>query len=378
MENQNKQQTSPAPDVTVTDSKQDSGEHISLSPPLGSPGKSPSDCSSSSLHSKQDSGEHISLSPPVGSPGKLPSHSYSSPLHSKHSSGEHISLSPPVGSPGSSLGSPSLSSHHTPVNSSHGSLPEDGKPQSPENKPPPAVVSRDVFKEPMEHKVVIEEPMAVVSRVVLEEPKAVANRAVAEEPKTVAPKTDPAGVVVEDRGGDGSERRRFRPSLSILRRAKREKTVKRAALGFRVFGFLFCLVSFSVMAADRNQGWALDSFDRYKEFRYCMSVNVLGFVYSAAQAFDLSYNLVTGKYIVQHQQRLRYYFDFAVDQTIAYLLISASSSATIRIDDWQLNWGKDKFPDMATASISMSFLAFVALASSSLISGYALCTSKTL
>ncbi|KAL0450658.1 UNVERIFIED_CONTAM: CASP-like protein 4A3 [Sesamum latifolium] len=317
MENQNKQQISPAPD-SVSDSsphhsKQDSGEHISLSPPPGSPGKS-SDYSSSSLHSKQDSGEHISLSPPVGSPGKLPSDSYSSPLHSKRNSGEHISLSPPVGSPGSSLGSHSLSSHHTPVNNSHGSFPEDGKPQSPENKPPPAVVSRDVFKEPMENKVVIEEPMAVVNRAVLEEPKAVANRAVAEEPKAVAPKTDPGGGVVDDRGGDGSGRRRFRPSLSILRRAKREKMVKRAALGFRIFGFLFCLVSFSVMAADRNQGWALDSFERYKEFRYCMSVNVIGFVYSAAQAFDLSYNLATGKYIVQHQQRLRYYFDFAVDQ----------------------------------------------------------------
>ncbi|KAK4392998.1 CASP-like protein 4A1 [Sesamum angolense] len=363
MENRNKQQTSPAPD-SVSDSsphhsKQDSGEHISLSPPLGSPGKSPSDCSSSSLHSKQDSGEHISLS--LGLAGQLPSDSYSSPLHSKRNSGEHISLSPPVGSPGSSFGSHSLSSHHTPVNNSHGSFPEDGKPQSPENKPPPAVVSRDVFKEPMENKVVIEEPMAVVSRAVLEEPKAVANRA-------VAPKTDPAGGVVEDRGGDGSGRRRIRPSLSILRRAKREKMVKRAALGFRIFGFLFCLVSFSVMAADRNQGWALDSFDRYKEFRYCMSVNVIGFVYSAAQAFDLSYSLATGK----SSEGI-----VGLTLMIAYLLISASSSATIRIDDWQLNWGKDKFPDMATASISMSFLAFVALASSSLISGYALCTSKT-
>lgn len=45
-----------------------------------------------------------------------------------------------------------------------------------------------------------------------------------------------------------------------------------------------------------------------------MSVNVIGFVYSAAQAFDISYSLATGKYIVQHHQRLRYYFDFAVDQ----------------------------------------------------------------
>lgn len=71
------------------------------------------------------------------------------------------------------------------------------------------------------------------------------------------------------------------------------------------------------------------------------------------------------------------YSNVCLLQIIAYLLISASSSATIRIDDWQLNWGKDKFPDLATASVSMSFLAFVALASTSLISGYALCASRT-
>ncbi|GFP96054.1 CASP-like protein 4a3 [Phtheirospermum japonicum] len=304
-----------------------------------------------------DSEEHISLSPPFGSSGNSPADSYSSPLHSKHNSGEHISLTlSPIGSPGNSPVRSSLASDHIDINHS----PEQDKLHSPENKPPPAaVVRRDVFKEPMENRVVLEEPMsmAVVERAVLEEPKAVSGPAVVE--------------------GGGGGRRRYRPSLSILRGAKREKMVKKSALGFRVFGFLFCLVSFSVMSADRNQGWAVDSFDRYREFRYCMSVNVIGFIYSAAQSFDLSYNLVTGKYIVHHQQRLRYYFDFAVDQIIAYLLISASSSAAIRVEDWQSNWGKDKFPDMATASISMSFLAFIALAISSLISGYALCTSKS-
>lgn len=45
-----------------------------------------------------------------------------------------------------------------------------------------------------------------------------------------------------------------------------------------------------------------------------MSVNVIGFVYSGAQALDMSYNLATGKYIVHHQQKLRHYFDFAADQ----------------------------------------------------------------
>ncbi|KAL6520288.1 hypothetical protein OROMI_032468 [Orobanche minor] len=298
--------------------------------------------------------EHISLSPSLGSPEHSPPHSYSSSLHSGHTIGEHISLST-ANSPARS----SLASDHISWNNHRGSWLENEKLHSPENKPPP-VVSRDVSKEPTENMIVLVEPMALVERAVL-----------VDGPK--------AKEAVEGGGGDdGIGGRRYRPSLSLLSGTQREKMAKKAALGFRVFGFLFCLVSFSVMAADRNQGWALDSFERYMEFRYCMSVNVVGFVYSAAQAFDLSYNLVAGKYYVHHQQQLRYYFDFAVDQIIAYLLISSSSSAAVRVNDWKSNWGKDKFPDMATASISMSFLAFVALAISSLISGYSLCTSRSM
>lgn len=90
------------------------------------------------------------------------------------------------------------------------------------------------------------------------------------EPVSLKKKADAGGYVetVEDGGQVGGSARRFRPSLSILRRAKREQLVKKTALGFRVFGFLFCLVALSVLAADKNQGWALDSFDQYKEFRF--------------------------------------------------------------------------------------------------------------
>lgn len=225
MENQNKQHPIATPDS------------VSVSPPQ------------KITVPKRHSGEHISLSPSASSPGNSPADSHSSPVHSKQNSGEHISLR---NSPARS----SLSSDHTTVNHSHESSPTNEKAPSPENKPPAAVVSWDVFREPSESTVVLEQPMAVVNRAVLEE-----------EPKaTVGAKTDPSAGVVEG-GGGGSRRRRDRPSLSILRRGEREKTVKKAALGFRVFGFLFCLVSLSVMAADRNQGWALDSFDRYKEFR---------------------------------------------------------------------------------------------------------------
>ncbi|CAN1154543.1 CASP-like protein 4A3 [Linum perenne] len=62
---------------------------------------------------------------------------------------------------------------------------------------------------------------------------------------------------------------------------------------------------------------------------------------------------------------------------LAYLLISASSSAATRVDDWQSNWGKDEFTVMATASVAMSFLAFVSFAVSSIISGYNLCNRES-
>lgn len=59
-----------------------------------------------------------------------------------------------------------------------------------------------------------------------------------------------------------------RVASSTKRRSRREEMVRKAALGFRVLGIVFCLISFSVMAADKTQGWAGDSFERYKEYRY--------------------------------------------------------------------------------------------------------------
>ncbi|CAK7338238.1 unnamed protein product [Dovyalis caffra] len=58
------------------------------------------------------------------------------------------------------------------------------------------------------------------------------------------------------------------------------------------------------------------------------------------------------------------------DILVVYLLVSASSSAATWVDDWQSNWGKDEFTEMATASVVMAFLAFIAYTGSSLISGY--------
>lgn len=44
--------------------------------------------------------------------------------------------------------------------------------------------------------------------------------------------------------------------------------VRRVAVFLRVLAAVLCLVSFSVMAADRTKGWDGDSYRRYEEYRY--------------------------------------------------------------------------------------------------------------
>ncbi|CAH1420672.1 unnamed protein product [Lactuca virosa] len=180
----------------------------------------------------------------------------------------------------------------------------------------------------------------------------------------------------EPRTSGGNQGRRPRPSMGSVSRMEKEGSMKKIALGFRIFELLFCLISLSVMATDKRQGWALDSFYRYKEFRYSIAVNIVGFAYAVLQGFDLAYQLATGNHY-KRRHYLRYYFDFAMDQMLTYLLISSGSSAATRVDDWKSNWGADKFPQLATTSVSLGFVAFVAFAFSSLISGYLLHASTS-
>ncbi|CAH2080020.1 unnamed protein product [Thlaspi arvense] len=174
----------------------------------------------------------------------------------------------------------------------------------------------------------------------------------------------------------GESRRQLRPSFSTPRESKWASFVRKALLGFRVSAFVSCLVSFSVMVADRDKGWARDSFYKYKEFRFCLAANVIGFVYSAFMICDLLYLLSTS--IRRSRHNLRHFLEFALDQMIAYLLASASTSASIRVDDWLSNWGVDKFPDLARASVSLSFVSFVSFAFCSLASGYSLCSLRSI
>lgn len=92
------------------------------------------------------------------------------------------------------------------------------------------------------------------------------NRATREEPPPSVTKVGPASGGV-GRGVDGV-RGRSRSVASTPASSKREEMLRKAALGFRLSEVLLCLISFSVMAADKTQGWSGDSFDRYKEYRY--------------------------------------------------------------------------------------------------------------
>ncbi|KAM3232457.1 CASP-like protein 4A3 [Capsicum annuum] len=268
-----------------------------------------------------------------------------------------------------------LDSFHSPLRSESPLRSDEpfNEPRNPKSSPSKAIVALDKYFSPNLTLPPATPPPPATER--RSSPVVYFSRAVREDSATgVAAKGGVRGDV--ERGGQvGGERRSRAAVESILERSKRDAVANRVALGFRVCEIVFCLVAFSVMAADKTQGWTGDSFDRYKEYRYLVAVNVIGFVYSGFQAFDLAYSLSTGKHFLSHH--MQYHFDFSMDQILAYLLMSASSSAATRVDDWASNWGKDSFTEMASASIAMSFLAFAAFALSSIISGYNLCNRSS-
>ncbi|XP_020105254.1 CASP-like protein 4A2 [Ananas comosus] len=169
-------------------------------------------------------------------------------------------------------------------------------------------------------------------------------------------------------GGGGSEREGERGGFGGVPGSVRKAEVRRAAVGLRVSAAVLCLISFSTMASDKTQGWAGDSFDRYEEYRYSLAVNVIAFAYSGFQVFAELHRVITGRYIIR--RRSSCYLDLTMDQILAYLLISSSSAAASRNDVWVTRFGGDDFTKMVNVSVAMSFLAFFAVALSSVISAY--------
>ncbi|CAH8362720.1 unnamed protein product, partial [Eruca vesicaria subsp. sativa] len=72
---------------------------------------------------------------------------------------------------------------------------------------------------------------------------------------------------VREEGRETATRKVGETAATVGNRRRGDEAVAMAALGFRVSEVVLCLVSFSIMAADKTKGWSGDSYDRYKEYR---------------------------------------------------------------------------------------------------------------
>ncbi|KAK1407433.1 hypothetical protein QVD17_39049 [Tagetes erecta] len=153
----------------------------------------------------------------------------------------------------------------------------------------------------------------------------------------------------------------------IMRRWRHEDVLKRGSLAFRALVFLFSLLSFIIMAT--NSHGSGRNFDEYEEFRYVLAIAILSLLYTGLQSWRQIHEMSTGKQIISGRNLAL--IDFFGDQIIAYLLLSAASSAVPMTN--RMREGADNiFTDALAASISMEFFAFFILGLSAMLSGYKL------
>ncbi|CAN8287278.1 unnamed protein product [Cochlearia groenlandica] len=156
---------------------------------------------------------------------------------------------------------------------------------------------------------------------------------------------------------------------AITQRWKRDDLIKKASPITRGLCLLFSVLSFIIMVSNKH-GYGRN-FDDYEEYRYVLAIAIISTLYTAWQTFA---------YLSKREffdSRTSILVDFIGDQIVAYLLISAASSAiplTNRFREGQDNI----FTDSAASSISMAFFAFVSLALSALFSGYKLSTHSSI
>ncbi|CAK9323393.1 unnamed protein product [Citrullus colocynthis] len=155
----------------------------------------------------------------------------------------------------------------------------------------------------------------------------------------------------------------------IVSRWRREDLLKRRVLALRGFGFIFSLLAFIIMASNKHGDWK--DFDKYEEFRYVLAIAILSTLYTGAQVLRQVHELSTGKSVILPQKAA--FIDFIGDQSVAYLLMSAASTAVPMTN--RMREGSDSsFTDSLAASVTMSFFAFLSLALSAAITGYKLST----
>lgn len=179
-------------------------------------------------------------------------------------------------------------------------------------------------------------------------------------PEKVTPSA-PAAAGMESRavGGGGVS--------NIVSRWKREDLLKRGSIASRGFGFVFSFLAFIIMATNKHGD--REDFDKYEEYRYVLAIAILATLYAGLQALRQIHELSTGREMFSRQNLA--VVDFFGDQIVAYLLISAASSA-VPLTNRMREGADNVFTDASASAISMEFLAFFSLALSALISGYKL------
>ncbi|KAJ4906878.1 CASP-like protein 4B1 [Raphanus sativus] len=155
---------------------------------------------------------------------------------------------------------------------------------------------------------------------------------------------------------------------AITQRWKREDMIKKASPISRGIALIFSLLAFLIMVCNKHGPGR--NFDEYEEYRYVVAIAITATLYTAWQTFV---HLSKRDFF---DRRTSIFVDFSGDQIVAYLLISAASSAiplTNRFREGQDNI----FTDSAASAITMAVLAFVSLALSALFSGYKLSTTHS-
>ncbi|KAJ4969736.1 hypothetical protein NE237_002835 [Protea cynaroides] len=170
---------------------------------------------------------------------------------------------------------------------------------------------------------------------------------------------------------------------AVVQRSRREGLMKKSQVVLRTIGFVFSVLSFVIMACNRHgittDGvlYYSDNFNDYDAYRYLLSVAVISTVYTKFQVVRQIIELCTGKLMLSHEGLN--FVDFIGDQIVAYLLISAASTAVPTTNDGRTSGVLlSSFTNSCAASISMAFMAFLAMALSALISGYRLSTQTSI
>ncbi|KAF3660873.1 putative CASP-like protein-like isoform X2 [Capsicum annuum] len=155
-----------------------------------------------------------------------------------------------------------------------------------------------------------------------------------------------------------STRLRSRPSLYTY-----DITLRSLAL---LFSFISAL-SLAVPSPTRTKR-GISRLRDNPQLMYCFTVSILAFIYSAFQLFKRVCDIAYGGVLIS--DRTSDYLSFILDQLAGYLLVS-SSSVTIQVIQ-QMD-GHTTLWKAAIIAVCMSFIAYVVLAISALLSGYKLC-----